>query len=182
MRLITFSIALVLMLVTSSCVPSLQPLYSERDLVLDRALLGQWMESKPDSKSTLTFIEHGDNEYKLISTDDKETSTYLAHLVKLGDKLFLDISGDPSVNCQTLSMPVHMFFLVSQTKPSLKLRDLDDKWLENYLKKNPAALKHQIVDKDLILTASTEELQRFVLQHVNTRGAFTDPVEYVRKK
>ena len=50
------------------------------------------------------------------------------------------------------------------------------------LKKNPAALKHEIVDGDLVLTASTKQLQSFVLRHVNDKSAFTDPTDYARKK
>lgn len=182
MRYITASLIMVLMLAACSCVPSLHPLYTDRDVAFDPELLGEWIEAKPDSKSTLTFVKNSDTEYKLVSSDGKETSSFIAHLVKLGDTLFLDVSGDPSIDCHTLALPVHMFFLISRTKPVLRMSDFDDHWLDDFLKKNPAALKHEIVDKDLVLTASTKLLQTFLLRHAKTKGAFADPVDYVRKK
>lgn len=182
MRYKTALLTLGLLLAVSACVPSLHPLYTEKDAVFEPALLGEWVEAKSDSKSTLTFIKSADKEYKLISADEKATSSFIAHLVKLGEKLFLDINGDSSVDCRTSAMPVHMFFLVSQTEPTLRMWDFNDKWLEEFLKKNPAALKHEIVDSDVVLTASTRELQSFVLRHVNTKEAFADSVDYVRKK
>lgn len=182
MRYITASIIVGLLLVLAACVPSLHPLYTDKDLIFDPALLGEWVEAKPDSKSTLTFIKSADKEYKLISAEEKERLSFIAHLVKLGDKLFLDVQGDPSVDCRTLAFPVHMFFLVSQSEPTLRLRDFNEKWLKEFLKKNPAALKHEIVDRDVLLTASTRQIQSFALRHVNTKEAFADPVDYVRKK
>src|SRR5437870_482925 len=124
MRYIAASSALCLMLIISGCVPSLHPLYGEKDITFDPALLGEWVEVKPDSKSTLTFIRSSDTEYKLLSADEKETSSFIAHLVKLSDKLFLDVYGDGSVDCHTSALPVHMFFLVSQVAPTLRMRSL----------------------------------------------------------
>jgi hypothetical protein len=182
MRYIAWSTILGFVLGLSGCVPSLHELYTEKDLIFEPALLGQWFEAKPDSKSTLTFIKSADKEYKLISADGKETSSVIAHLVKLGEKLFLDVNGDPAVDLNTSALPVHMFFLVSQTAPTLRMRSLDPVWLKEFLQKNPAVLKHEIVEKDVVLTASTKQLQSFVLRHVNTKNAFADPVDYLRKK
>jgi hypothetical protein len=39
-----------------------------------------------------------------------------------------------------------------------------------------------VVDGDLILTASTSELQSFVLRYINTRGVFIDPIGYAKTK
>lgn len=182
MRYTVSAVVLCVLLSLSACVPSLHELYTEKDVVFEPSLLGTWVEAKPDSKSTLVFTRLGDKGYKLVSADEKETTSLIAHLVKLGDKLFLDVNGDPSADCHTLALPVHMFFLVSQTEPTLRMHDFNDRWLEEFLKKNPGALKREVVDKDLVVTASTNELQSFVLRHVNTKGAFADSVDYVRKK
>jgi hypothetical protein len=184
MRYIAASIIVGLLLVLAACVPSLHPLYTDNDLTFEPALLGEWIEAKPDSKSTLTFSKAGEKEYKLVSGDRGEKqSSFIARLVKLGDKRFLDVKPDPAFerdNCSGL--PWHMFFYVSQIEPTLRIWDLNDKWLEKLLKANPSLLKHEVVDGDLVLTASTRQLQSFLLRHLNTTGAFTDPVDYARKK
>jgi len=88
MKYITTVLIIGIALVASACVPSLHPLYTDKDLIFEPALLGEWVEAKPDSKS----------------------------------------------------------------------------------------------DGDLVLTASTKQLQSFVLRHVNDKSAFTDPTDYARKK
>jgi hypothetical protein len=183
MRYITTSIIVGLVLVVAACVPSLHPLYTDKDLSFEPALLGEWVEAKPDSKSTLTFSKLADKEYKLVSSEgpDKQ-SIFIAHLVKLGDKLFLDVKPDPASEPDCSGLPWHMFFYVSQIEPTLRMWDFNDKWLEKLLKKNPSLLRHEVVDGDLVLTASTKQLQSFLLRHVNTKGAFADPVDYARKK
>ena len=183
MKCITALLILGLVLAASSCVPSLHPLYTDRDLIFEPALLGEWVEAKPDSKSTLTFTNAGEKEYRLRSGDpgDKQ-SIFVAHLVKLGDKLFLDIKPDSASEPDCSGLPWHMFFYISQIQPTLRMWDMDDKWLEKLLKKNPAALNHEIVDGDLVLTASTKQLQSFVLRCVSDKSAFKDPTEYARKK
>ena len=182
MRYIAFAVVLSIAIGMSGCVPSLHPLYTDKDLIFEPELLGDWVEAKPDSKGTLTFSKSDDGAYKVISANDKDTSSFSGHLVKLADKRFLDLSGDSSADCHTLVIPVHMWFLLSRTGSTLQLRDFSDDWLGRILKREPAALKHEFVDKDLVLTASTPELQRFVLLHANTKGAFDEPADYVRKK
>lgn len=182
MRYIAWSMLLSVLLGLSACVPSLHELYTEKDLVFDPALLGDWVEDKADSTSTLTFAKGEGKEYKLVSADGDNRSTLIAHLVRLGDNLFLDLASDPSLDCHTLAWPVHMFVLVTQTGPALQMRDFDEDWLKVFLTKNPGALKHEVVDKDIIVTASTKQLQSFLLRHVNTKAAFSQPVQYVRKK
>lgn len=181
MKNIAWSMVFSLLLGLSACVPSLHELYTEKDLVFDPELLGDWVEDKADSKSILTFAKGQGKEYKLAWLQGKDKSTFIAHLVKVDDKLFLDLASDPSVDCQTLSVPVHMFMLVSQTAPKLQMRDFDEDWLKVFLTKNPGALKHEVVDKDIILTTSTKQLQNFLVRHVNTKAAFSQPVQYVRK-
>ena len=182
MRYMTALLTLGLVLALGGCIPSLHPLYTDNDVVFDAALLGQWVRAERDSKETLTFSKGDKNEYKLVQTDDSSNGAYIAHLVKLDGKLFLDVKPDPDAKCECACAPFHMFFFVSQVEPTLRMWDFDDKWLEAFLKKNPSALGHEFVGEDLWLTAPPKKLQSFLLKHLNTRDALTDPVDYVRKK
>jgi hypothetical protein len=182
MRYIALSVVLCVAFAMSACVPSLHALYTDKDVIFDAGLLGDWVEAKADSKGTLTISKAEAGAYKVVSSDGKDTSSFSGHLVKLADKRFLDLTGDSSVECHTLVIPVHMWFLISQTGEKLQMRDFSDDWLGKLLKREPTALKHEFVDNDLVLTASTSELQSFVMLHVNTKGAFEEQVDYVRKK
>src|SRR5207245_7376674 len=94
MRSLTALLTLGLLLALGGCIPSLHPLYTDNDVVFDPALLGQWVRAERDSKQTLTFTKADKNAYKLVQTDDSSNGVYIAHLVKLDGKLFLDIKPD----------------------------------------------------------------------------------------
>ena len=107
MKYITALLIIGIAVLASSCAPSLHPLYTDKDLIFEPALLGEWVEAKPDSKSTLTFSKTGDKEYKLRSGDpgDKQ-SIFIARLVKLGDKLFLDHQTRPGFRARLFGLAV----------------------------------------------------------------------------
>ena len=55
-------------------------------------------------------------------------------------------------------------------------------WMQTYLKQHPNAIAHRIVsDGDIVLAASTEELQKFVLAHVDDKEFFGGAMEMKRK-
>ena len=59
---------------------------------------------------------------------------------------------------------------------------MDDEDMEKLLKRDPNAVKHEIVDERLILTASTKELQAFVLKYADDSRVFTNEIVLSRKK
>ncbi|HKV42927.1 MAG TPA: hypothetical protein VJX67_27270 [Blastocatellia bacterium] len=99
----------------AACGPvnSLNPLYTEKDLVFDRSLLGDWSGGAPDN-TALRFESAGDKGYRVISTEPdrngglaKQTE-YRAHLVGLGGSNFLDVvpaQWDASADAYPLNLP-----------------------------------------------------------------------------
>ncbi len=84
-KLLTLSFLFML----AGCVPSLNPLYTDQDLIFDSALLGVWTDK--DSKETWAFTEAGEKEYKLLYTEeDGRKGEFKAHLLKIEGKTFLD--------------------------------------------------------------------------------------------
>ena len=78
--------------------------------------------------------------------------------------------------------------MVEQIEPELKIKSLDIDWLEQHLKNEPSAIDHTILSHGsnnkqgkIVLTASTEKLQKFAIKHLKTPGAFTDS-ESLRKE
>jgi len=116
---------------------------------------------------------------------------FIAHLLKLEDHLFLDLFPD-NVGVKEMDridvyklhlVPAHTFLKVHQIAPQLQLGALNPEWLSKLLKKDPTAIQHAKggFDNDaIILTAPTPDLQKFVLQHVNTPDAFGDPAKLNR--
>ncbi len=176
-----------------ACVPSVNPLYTEKDLVFDPALVGAW--SPNGTGETWHFEKLGEKRYALEHTDgDGRKAEFEVHLLKLKQHRFLDLylvnpGGDGEWKINTLAAfvlitrPGHMFVKVTQIEPELGVSFLDPDWLEDLLKQDPKAVRHERLrfgadandQGRLLLTAGTRELQRFVLKYADDEKAFGSP-------
>ena len=185
MRLAFLAVALVTILLLVGCIPSIHPIYTEEDLIFVPELLGTWSED--DCEETWAFSAHDPKVYELVHTDeDGKQGRFVAHLVKLDDTLFLDLfPAEPVLETSDFYkvhlILAHTFILVEQIEPRLKMSTMSLKWLEEYLEQNPKALQHEQVEEGLVLTASTQDLQSFLIEHLGTEGAFDDPTDMRRR-
>jgi len=187
----------MLAVILGGCVPviSLHPLYTEKDVVLDKQLYGTWVDDSNDSKTTWEFKSIDEpNAYKLIFTDEEgQKGSFVAHLVKLQNRLFLDIfpselpwePEDPNkmdwpYNSLFL-IPAHTFVKIDSIEPQLKLRLTLESDMKDLLKENPNAVKYTSVGDRLVITGSTKELQEFVLKYADDENLFTDEIILNRK-
>jgi len=194
-KLLFYMLAVLL----GGCVPviSLHPLYTEKDVVVDKKLCGTWIDNSGDTKTTWEFehIDEPKNAYKLIFTDEEgKKGSFVAHMVKLQNRLFLDIfpselpwePEDPNkmdwpYNSLFL-IPAHTFVKIDSIEPQLKLRLTLESKMEELLKENPSAVEHIFVGDRIVLTASTKKLQAFVLKYADDERAFTDMFALTRKE
>jgi hypothetical protein len=175
----------------TACVPSVNPFYTQRDLSFDSRLLGTWMDkSKPDQRETWQFEQEPDQQsYKLTFTEKEgKRGRFKARLFKLKDELFLDLvpaecefAPDQADLVGWAVIPGHLIVRVPQLAPELKLAFPDYEWLSKHLEKNPGALAHRREENHLTLTASTPELQRFVLKHLREGELFQEPQTLARQ-
>ncbi len=191
----------VLPLLMGGCVPvmSLHPLFEKKNLVFEEKLLGTWVGDPNDPDETWQFKrleeenEKYDKAYTLILSDEGEKKgEFVACLVKLQDRLFLDVFPDkfPSGKHEAEEMklpfnalffaPLHLFIKVDSIEPALKMRLTDNEQIQKLLEQDPNALKHEVIEERIVLTASTEQLQAFVLKHAEK--LFTDDIVMARKK
>jgi hypothetical protein len=204
----------LLAILLGGCLPvmSLHPLYSEKNVVFDQKLLGTWVDepNKGDTVWEFKRADTNDNAYRLIFSDEEgKKGLFVAHLVKLKDKLFLDVHlGESPVDAveklelevlgevkdpnkvnfwvyNTLFLvPAHTFIRVNSVEPQLKMLLTDDEKMKEFLKADPNAVKHDFLDDgpSPILTGSTKELQAFVLKYADDSRVFTNAIVLGRKK
>jgi hypothetical protein len=169
----------------TACVPSLNPLYTEQDLIYNKALLGVWTDGEKTETWEFTFAD--ENEYKLVHTDEfGKKGDFEARLMQVEGKTFLDIapvrrfSQNDFFSGHLLS--VHSFVHVSQDGRSFRISYLETKWLKAFLEKKPDAVRHAVIDGEIIFTDTSKNLQKFIAANLNTPGAFSSPVSFQRKE
>ena len=165
------------------CVPSLNPLYTEQDLTMDPALIGTWVDKETGESWTLSSSEK--LKYGLVEVDaDGRQSEYDARLVKVGDKLFLDLVKPDSAkndSHRNRFAETHTFVHIVKKDTSVQISYMEPRWLKDFLRDNPKAIRHEKVNGEIVLTSSPKETQEFVLEHLRTHEAFSTPADLVRK-
>jgi len=195
-----------------SCVPvmSLHPLFTEENMVFEEKLLGTWVDDPNSPEGTWEFKRVADSAqkdwelpppkkpekaYKLLLLNNKEGTkgSFFAHLVKLEGRLFLDVFPS-QLPCAQLDpkqdwvfntvflIPGHSFAVIDAIEPQLKIRWTNEDEMEKFLKEQPNALKHELVEDRIVLTASTDELQKFVLKYADDKRIFPAEAVLTRKK
>ena len=178
-------VILGIMLLIVGCVPSLHPLFTEKDPIFEPALVGTWGEE--GSKETWTFQKSGDNTYDLIITEkrtilDSEVivNKFDAYLVKVDKFLFLDIyPKGPEIESDFYKshlIPAHTFSKVWIDGDVLHLGILDYEWLKEMIDNKKVNISHERLGDEpspmIVLTASTKALQEFVLKYAEDAEAF----------
>jgi hypothetical protein len=172
---------LILVLGMTGCfVLSVHPLYFEKDLIFEPGLVGTWgeKEHEKDLSELWIFKELEDKSYRLIIRDGDDEGMFEAHLLNLGEYQFLDLyPEEPESSSEFYNMhviPAHSFMRVSLEGHVLRLAFFDLDWLKKNIEQNKVTIKHERRDDTIVLTASTEELQKFVLEHVEEAFLFEE--------
>jgi len=171
----------VILLAVAGCIPTLNPIYRSEDLVFDPALIGEWRQ--PDSDEKWQFTKRDNKSYGLTYTDEQgQHGRFIAHLANIQGQRFLDLYPDeekPDINgfYKFHLVPIHTVYLVRQTEPKVELAAVDYPWLDDYLAEHPRAIEHVTFGGRTLITATTDQLQAFVLKHLDS---FTARMELER--
>jgi len=110
---------LALVACLTGCVPldSLNPLYTDKDIVFDESLLGKWVTVGKDDQDVMEFVALKDDKdkpvgytiYMMGHEDGRCTNLqYEARLVKIGERRFLDVMPKQWDAIGEGSVPMHI--------------------------------------------------------------------------
>ena len=171
MKIISLVVALAAVALMTGCGPTLalHPLYTDKDLATDVPLEGKWADA--DAEEVWTIRKSGDGfEGASPSTSDPEKVGI--HVVRLGELRFLDIT---SKDTTSLDIQGHLFVKVWMEGEGLRVPALDSDWFKQKIRE--ASFPHlEMEDEQMILTAPTLELRKFVTLCASEPKAFDSDV------
>jgi hypothetical protein len=183
MKTRTSCLLLTTLLLAGCWQKSMNPFYTNKDVIAEPILAGTWTEGKESdsNRTTWSFMDMGDKRFDVVVQDKEAKYEFEGRLFKLGADRFLDFEGKG----RGMSViPAHHLFRVFEIGTELKLAPLNPDWVQTWLRKNPGTLAHIAVvdpehrdnrDKDeLVVTADTKALQKFVREHMNDKDFFAD--------
>ncbi len=183
-KLIILILALTAM---SSClVSSLHPFYKQKDKKFDTTMVGNWIDGDSCIWTILpNMVFDGllepkahDSSYVITYYEDEDKYAALTGtLFQLNDVDYVDFIPDPNEDHCTSDMttyhhvPVHTLARVQYNKDSILIYWYGDEWLNELFEQNRIRIQHETVrgldyDRQL-LTASTDELQKFIKKYAN---------------
>lgn len=158
---------------------SIHPLFLDTDIQFDPALLGTW-KSGDDS---YTFSPSTDKAYRTVirslSTDDSSVYTVLTGTV--GRHRYLD--SYPYVDADEHHyLSVHVFTLMTLNGDTLMMASFENDWLEQQIEAKKISIPHIKRGQEIILTATTKELQKMLRAVDGDSLAFPNRTVYTRSK
>ncbi len=181
-------------LLLSSCgIFSLHPLFKDENLIVKNELIGTW-QSATESGLAVMIDSIGHSKYEFVMIDGEDTVDFEMGLLQLNNQYFIDLYPTEECNfpsggnCDMLEMmvrnyiPVHTFMKLDYTNGTLILTEFDNERLIDLFSNNRIRLPHEMINEDeyVVITASTEDLQKFISRYANDEEAFNEPEKYHR--
>ena len=226
----------------TGCVPvdSLNPLYTDKDVVFDESLLGEWVGMDANEKGGMKFIKEGNDAYVAVMSDtdangEQKNTFYDVHLLNIAGQKFLDVlprewsasqasyplrlgggKGEQKIEPPLLRLGesaymefaadgkspavvahlrnAHRFFKIKTDGKKLHFDWIDDDKLKEAVLKGTVHIGNALVasgssvrrhsatdNRDIVLTASTADLQKFVAEQMNNEKIFTEHADMQRR-
>jgi hypothetical protein len=188
MNKLKFLLLIIITVILIGCpARTFYPLFAEKDLVFNPALVGTWTVEG----DTYIFQKSGEKSYELThfqNDNPTDTAVFKAQLGKLGKYWFLDLFPESRALESHLNNGVYTHHLILAHTisrvwfegDSMRIATLEDDWLRKMIENKKLKVpyvhnKEASGGEQLLLTASTKELQRLVVKYADNREAFPEP-------
>ena len=195
-KIILVSSLFFIIILLASCLTTLHPIFTEKDLVSDARLYGKW--SKEDGSTASYQVAHTSdvknlspsiqrNASKVYMLEERDAkgklqSKQYAFMVKLGKYYYMDFYpvGAKEVDNEEKFfaahyIPMHSIYRIRfKDDHSFDIQQLDAGYLENLIKNKKIRISHEVTeDGNYVITAPTEELQKYIIKYSDTPEAYS---------
>src|SRR6185295_9281936 len=170
--------------------------FTGKDLITDPRLIGSWEKAK--DKTKVVYRQPNSNEvnnlspalqgeagkiYMLDEEDERGVirSTNYAFMVKLGKYYYMDYYPASEKERQSADnffaahyIPMHSIYRIEfNNNNSFNVQRLDGGYLEKLIKNKQIRIRHEVMeDGGIFITASTEELQQYLIKYSDVPEAY----------
>lgn len=186
MKRIPFLLVLIFVLVQSCVIMSLHPLYTDDTIVYLEGIEGKWSDDSAEEPTNYMEITRQQKGYELsVYGEEGDTTIHEIVIVELGGKYFADfykpVAKESLTNSLAYHYPTHNFARLKMNGNKMEWYFFDGDYLKKLFEQRKIRIKHERVDDDIILTASSEELQKFIQKYADDPEAFDGGDVYLRK-
>ena len=187
-----------LLIFLSSCLTTLHPIFTEKDLAYDPKLIGTWNIEREGNKERVTIsnlatenslelpgnISGVKEKGYLISyqhEEGKNPERYIAFLARIGKYLYFDYYPADKKEDQKLDefagahwVKMHTSYRVEILNDgSFELSQLDGSYVNSLIDQKKIRINHETgADDNIVITASTSELQQYLIKYSDEPEAY----------
>ena len=186
-----------LLIFLSSCLTTLHPIFTEKDLAYDPKLIGVWNTENDGKKGKVTINNLAtENSVELpgnISTikqkgyfitwqdENGDTKQYVAFLARIGKHLYFDYYPAAKKEDRKLDEFFGIHFVRMHTSyrveflndGNFELSQLDGSYVKSLIDEKKIRISHETdAEGDITITASTKELQQYLLKYGDEPSAY----------
>ena len=187
-----------LLIFFSSCLTTLHPIFTEKDLTYDPKLIGTWNIEREGNKETVIIsslatenslelpgnISDIKEKGYLISYQHEHSENperYIAFLARIGKYLYLDYYPAYKKEDQKIDeifgahyVKMHTSYRVEILNDgSFELSQLDGSYVESLIDQKKIRINHEMGAYDnIVITASTSELQKYLIKYSDEPEAY----------
>ena len=187
-----------LLIFFSSCLTTLHPIFTEKDLAYDPKLIGTWNIEREGNKETVIIsslatenslelpgnISDIKEKGYLISYQHEHSENperYVAFLARIGKYLYLDYYPAYKKEDQKIDeifgahyVKMHTSYRVEILNDgSFELSQLDGSYVESLIDQKKIRINHEMgVYDNIVITASTSELQKYLIKYSDEPEAY----------
>jgi hypothetical protein len=177
-------------LIQGCVVLTVHPLYTADTIVQNALINGNW--ESVDDDSVFWYFEAEKKRYSLVQDDGKKAK-FDVHLVELDGIHYMDFypedlykeleqGDDDKTGCTKgineflawHAVPMHIFAKVEIEENEIRMWFFDPEFIEDLLEQRKIKIKHEKLEDGFLITASSEELQKFVIKYSHVEDAYLD--------
>ena len=198
MKKVSVILACTLVIFLSSCLRTLHPIFTSKDIVYESKLIGNWKTENQGTKGSVIITSLAvDNSIELpekisrlrqlgylISYQDengKATEQYIAFLARIGKHLYFDYFPADKKDNKTIDeffashfVKMHTSYRVDTSEDGgFELSQLDESYVTKLIDEKKIRISHEKdVKGNIVITASTDELQQYIIKYGDEPGAY----------
>lgn len=126
-----------------------------------------------------------DQSYRMTMVDEGYETKYTVHLAQIGEDIFMDLYATESSLTDSafesmVWFPVHMFMKLEVKEDRITITQFDLEKLNKLFESNLIRIDHETVDETVLITAKSEEIQKFFDKYSNDKSVFDSVETYTR--
>jgi len=187
-----------LIIFLSGCLNTLHPIFTEKDLAYDPKLIGTWKtenqgnkgsavisnlttESSLEIPGTISSIKQKGYFISYRDENGKVSEQYIAFLARIGKHLYFDYYPADKKEDRKIDeffgvhlVKMHTSYRVEILNDgSFELSQLDGSYVKNLIDEKKIRISHETdADDNITITASTKELQQYLLKYGDEPSAY----------